>query len=284
LASSIKHFPHSGKVEAWQSDEETIRAFASDLANHPQYHEGQCFIFFWDATHFDYSWPKDKPPLFAPTSSGMNYFKAYSSRENIEAMKNSYRNSVHFIDGLFGHFLSIVPNREQAIIAFTGDHGEEFFEHGHLFHLSQLCDVQTQVPIYFQLPRNPSKMPALVSQMDIFPTLIDSLTMDRSTAKILEGQSLFLEKRWPYVVMARYNASRTPCEFCLHNGNHKLIVRFTNHRNIFRAKFLQIISLRTLRDRVFGECKKDLDCWIRQEFGSALERLFPASPNDQTTF
>ena len=282
LASSIKYIPHSADKEAWQSDEETLKAFASDLANHPRYREGQCFIFFWDATHFDYSWPKSKPPLFSPVATGMNYFKAYHSKENIAAIKNGYWNAVHFIDDLFGHFLSIVPEREKALIGFTGDHGEEFFEHGHLFHLSQLSDVQTQVPIFFQLPRKPDKMPSMIAQMDIFPTFIDALTSDGSTAHILEGQSIFLKKRWPYTIISRYNASRTPCEFCIHDGKHKLIVRFANHRNIFRSKFLQIQSLRTNRDRVFGECKKDLDGWIRHEFGMALERLFP-SRADQTS-
>jgi hypothetical protein len=281
LASSIKYFPHNAPKEAWQSDEDTIKAFASDLANHPRYGEGQCFIFFWDATHFDYSWPRNKPPLFSPIASGMNYFKAYHSKKNIESIKNCYRNAVHFIDDLFGHFLSIVPDREKALIGFTGDHGEEFFEHGHLFHLSQLSDVQTHVPIFFQLPRQPDAMPPLLTQMDIFPTFIDTIAFDGSTKGILEGQSIFLKNRWPFVVIARYNASRTPCEFCLHNGRHKLIARFTNHRNIFRSRFVNILSLRTLRDQVFDECKKDLDGWIRKEFGSAMERLFPAAPENQ---
>ncbi len=275
LASSIKYFPHSSPKEAWESDEETLKAFASDLSNHPRYREGQCFVFFWDSTHFDYSWPKNKPPLFSPVAKGLNYFNAYHSKENIESIKNSYKNAVNYIDTLFRHFLAIIPDREQSLICFTGDHGEEFFEHGHLFHLSQLSDVQIQVPIIFQLPRKPDSHPSIVSQMDIFPTLIDAVTTDGSTTDILEGQSIFLKNRWPYAVIARYNASRTPCEFCIHNGKHKLITRFANHRDIFRSKFLQILSLRTCQDQVFEECKKDLDGWIRTEFGKALQRLFP---------
>lgn len=275
LASAIKYFPHSAPIEAWESDRETIKAFANDLANHPHYREGQCFVFFWDATHFDYSWPKNKPPLFYPVANGMNYFQAYHSKDNIESIKNAYKNAANYIDTLFDHFLSIVPDREQSLICFTGDHGEEFFEHGHLFHLSQLSDVQIQVPIFFQLPRKPDSSPYLISQMDIFPTLIDALTTDGSTTGILEGQSIYLKNRWPYVVIARYNASRTPCEFCIHNGKHKLITCFANRRDIFHSKFLQILSLRTHQDQVFEACKKDLDGWIRNEFGSALERLFP---------
>jgi len=275
--TSVKYFPHSSPKEAWESDEETIKAFACDLADHSNYREGQCFIFFWDSTHFDYSWPKNKPPLFSPVASSMNYFQAYHSKENIESIKNSYKNAVHYLDTLFEHFLSIVPDREQSLICFVGDHGEEFFEHGHLFHLSQLSDVQIQVPIFFQLPRKPDSVPPLITQMDIFPTLIDAIAENGSTSEILDGQSLYLKNRWPYVVIARYNASRTPCEYCIHNGKHKLITRFANHRDIFHSKFLKILSLRTCQDRVFEECKKDLEGFIRSEFGSALERLFPSS-------
>ena len=273
--ASITNIPHINGKEAWQSDEETIQTFASDLAENQQYREGQCFIFFWDATHFDYSWPKNKPSLFSPTASGMNYFKAYHSKKNIQSIKNSYQNAVNFVDGLFGHFLAIVPDRENAIIAFTGDHGEEFFEHGHLFHLSQLSDVQTQVPIFFQLPRKPDAMPQLLTQMDIFPSIIDSLTSDGATQQVLEGQSIFLKNRWPYAVISRYNASRTPFEFCIHNGHHKLIARFANRHDIFRSRFLHILSLRTYQDQIFCECKKDLDGWVRNEFGDALEKIFP---------
>jgi hypothetical protein len=280
LASSIKYFPHSAYKEAWESDEETIKTFASDLSSHPNYTEGQCFVFFWDATHFDYSWPKNKPAPFSPVAQGLNFFKAYHSKENIQAIKNAYKNSVNYIDSLFGHFLAIVPDLEHSLICLTGDHGEEFFEHGHLFHLSQLSDVQIQIPILFHLPRKPISQPSIVTQMDIFPTLIDALTTDGSTDGILDGQSIFLKNRWPYAVIARYNASRPPCELCIHNGKHKLISRFDNSRDIFHSKFLQILSLRTSQDQVFDDCKKDLEGWIRSEFGEALERLFPAPMHD----
>ncbi|MBF8263446.1 MAG: hypothetical protein HW387_1111 [Parachlamydiales bacterium] len=277
LASEIKYFPHTAPKEAWQSDEQTINAFASDLANNEHYRQGQCFVFFWDSTHYEYSWPKEKT-LFRPVSGAMNYFRAYHSRENIDSIRNAYKNALHNLDDLFGHFLSIVPDRDNALIGITGDHGEEFFEHGHLFHGSHLSDVQTQIPILLQLPR-PCATPELLTQMDIFPSFIDALTADGATAQLLEGQSVYSNNRWPFAIISRFNASRTPCEFCIHSGKHKLIARFGNHRNIFRSKFLKILSLRTCRDRVFDDCKKDLNSWIRREFGDALEKIFPAKEN-----
>ncbi len=269
---SLQTFNHTPPKEAWVSDRETIDTFAQELRENPEREEGHCFIFFWDSTHFDYSWPKSSAPRFSPIASELNYFKAYHSKKNIEAIKNRYRNAVHYIDSLFGQFLSIIPKPEEALIVFTGDHGEEFFEHGHLFHLSELNDVQTQVPIYMQLPKKPTSRPALATHMDIFPTILSSLANTHSDA--LKGQSLIDEKRWPYAVMARYNASRTPCEICLHNGLYKFTARFSDEKNIFKADSLRIISLRTGKEELVHEYKEDLEGWVQQEFGKGLERLF----------
>ncbi len=271
---SLQIFSHTPPKETWTSDKETLDTFAKEIVDNPELEQGQCFIFFWDSTHFDYSWPKSEPPRFFPVANELNYFKAYHSKKNIEAIKNRYRNAVHYIDSLFGRFLTIAPKVDESIIVFTGDHGEEFFEHGHLFHLSELNDVQTQVPIYFQLPQQPAVQPALATHMDIFPTILSSLT-ENSCSDVLKGQSLLMEKRWPYVVMARYNASRTPYEICLHNGRHKFTARFAHERDIFSSPFLRILSVRTAKEGLVNDCKNDLESWIQQEFGEGLGRLFP---------
>lgn len=270
---SFQPFLHTPPKEAWETDAQCLDAFAKDVQENPELGEGQCIIFFWDATHFDYSWPKDQPPRFAPTASEMNYFRAYFSQKNIAAIKNRYKNAVHYIDSLFKRFLTLAPKVDESLIVFTGDHGEEFFEHGHLFHLSELNDVQTQVPIYFQLPKQPSSRPALATHMDIFPTLAEALTGAPPPASF-KGESLLQKRKWPYAIMARYNASRTPCEICLHNGKHKFIARFSNECNIFESQSLKIHSLRTAQEKLVEECKGDLEGWIEKEFGPGLKKLF----------
>jgi membrane-anchored protein YejM (alkaline phosphatase superfamily) len=273
LASSFQTYPHMRPKPTWKSDVETIDAFEQDSLD-PDLQSGQCFVFFWDATHFDYSWPKESPPRFFPFASELNYFKAYQSQENIASIKNRYKNAVHFIDTLFARFLTLAP--KDSIIVVAGDHGEEFFEQGRLFHLSALNNVQTEVPLFCQLPRKPATIPKLMTQMDLFPTIIDAITTDGATSGLLEGESLFLKERWPYAVLARYNASRSPCEFCLHNGRHKIIARFENTKDIFRSRSFKVLSLRTHCDRIFCECKRDPQGWIQSEFAGAIERLFQA--------
>lgn len=273
-ADSLQLFLHSHPKEAWESDNESLQAFEKDLAEQPDLREGQCVIFFWDSTHFQYSWPKNTPPRFSPVASEINFCKAYLSQKNIDAIKNGYKNAVHYIDSLFGRFLSTTAGVENSIIVFTGDHGQEFFEHGHIFHLSELNDVQTQVPIYFQLPKKPATQPALATHIDIFPTILDALAPNSPPTTALKGESLLSPHRWPYAVMARYNASRTPCEIALHNGTYKMIARFSNERDIFKSPSLRILSLRTAKEKPVKEYKNDLEGWIEQEFGDGLKKLF----------
>lgn len=276
-ADSLQMFLHPAPKEAWESDTESLQAFEKDMAEHPELTEGQCVVFFWDATHFPYSWSKETPARFLPTANDLAYFKAYPTKKNIAAIKNSYKNAVHTIDTLFGRFLSQTPGVENSIVVFTGDHGQEFFEYGHLFHLSELNNVQTEVPIYFQLPNKEAVQPELASHIDIFPTILDALAPSNALPTVLRGESLLLPRKWPFVAMARYNMSRPPCEIALHNGKHKLIARFTNRKEIYQSPSLNILSLRTAEEKLVKKETQDLQSWVEKEFDNGLERLFSPS-------
>src|SRR5690606_16912864 len=109
---------------------EAIEQIQKDIAKNPELEQGQVFLIFWDSTHFDYNWPKNWTPKFTPFAKEFAYFKAFYSKKHIELIKNRYRNAVHYIDFLFGKFWEHLPRKEEAIVIVTGDHGEEFFEHG----------------------------------------------------------------------------------------------------------------------------------------------------------
>jgi membrane-anchored protein YejM (alkaline phosphatase superfamily) len=235
----------------------------------PNLQEGQFIIVFWDGTHFDYSWPKTEAPRFVPFANEFAYFKTFHSQTNIELIRNRYRNAVHYMDSLFGSFLQKTP--EDAIIAFTGDHGEEFFDHGHLFHCSHLADAQTCVPIYLKIGKKKETLP-IGAHIDIMPTLLDaSLGI---SAPFLEGESLQKPRKWPFTAIARFNASHSPYEFCLHNGVNKLTLQFNNRKNIFDCSDLKIMRISTANDASLRENKVAIEEWVHTEFGPALERLF----------
>lgn len=238
---------------------------------------GRLFMMFLDSTHLDYSWPKDFSPLFEPYELQINYFKAALTNRNVEKIKNRYRNSLYFIDTLFGQFfdaLQAYQGGDEAIVVITSDHGEEFYEQGHLFHASCLSHQQTHVPLYYKFGQSDllqrKRERSMSCHMDIFPTIFHYLTGQVLSPDFVQGQSIFQPERWPYTVIGRYNASRPPCEFCIHNGKEKMTAMFSDHGNIYHSKSLKILSTKDLKDQTTFQNSDAL----KQNFGKALEHIF----------
>ncbi len=239
---------------------------------------GRLFIVFLDATHLDYSWPKEMT-RFTPYEEKINYFKIALSKGGLEGIINRYRNALYFVDSQFGKFMDALqkaPGGREAVVILTGDHGEEFYEHGNLFHASSLSHPQINPPLYYKFGEDESMKQKtkckMTCHMDIFPTIFHYLTGEDLMGEVLQGQSIFKADRWPYTVIARFNASRTPYEYCIHNGTDKLITEFSDERNIFSSRGLKILSTKNCLDE---NLVKELSC-IHDEFGPALDRIFPA--------
>lgn len=234
---------------------------------------GRLFIVFLDATHFDYSWPKEST-RFEPCGDKINYLKAALSNSDLELIKNRYRNSLSFVDTLFGRFMQKLQNYgggDEAVVVVTGDHGEEFYEQGRLFHTSSLSHVQTHIPLYYKLGTSTKKPSTSMScHMDIFPTLFHHLSDRDCMQGILKGQSIFHPARWPYTVITHFNFNRNPCEFCIHNGERKLTLTFSDERDIFQAKGVRILSTKNVRDEIVAY---DLPA-LKEQFSGAFDHLF----------
>lgn len=272
LLDSYQTFHHTAPILAADTDAQALKALAEDLTQNPSLQEGQVILVFLDATHFHYSWPKNWKPPFTPICNGIDYFKIFQSKKNIEMIKNRYKNSVFYIDSLFGKFLQSLNHPEDALILVTGDHGEEFFEHGHLFHGSHLVHEQTHIPLYMRFgTKKAENAPRLVSQIDLFPSLLHYLSGE--TFDFLKGTSIFSNKHEPYTIIARFNAGRSPYEFCIHNGKNKFIARFNQKKNIFQSKILCIRSLWNHEDQCLFHCRTKDPTWIEAEFGKAIDLL-----------
>jgi glucan phosphoethanolaminetransferase (alkaline phosphatase superfamily) len=237
---------------------------------------GRLFIVFLDATHFDYSWPKETT-LFNPYEEKVNYFKVAFGRSRPEGIINRYRNALHFIDTQFGAFMEVLqktPGGSEAVVVLTGDHGEEFYEQGNLFHASGLSHPQINPPLYYRFGEEEGIRQnvkcTMTSHMDIFPTLFHYLAGEDLMEGVLQGESIFKPNRWPYTVIGRFNGSRTPYEYCFHNGKEKLIAEFGNDSNIFNSQYLKILSTKNVQDE---NLVAEFDA-IQQNFGPALERIF----------
>ncbi len=238
----------SAERPAWQCDLIAFEKLQEDIYKY-QHEEGHLFITFVESTHFDYSWPLAES-YFAPIVHKINFFKAASLQENLEGIKNRYRNAVHYVDNLVGCIFDTLEGTggmKNSVIVLTSDHGEEFLEHGHLFHASALTEEQLQVPIYYRFPKLEKKglkvQATMTSHVDVFPSILHYLYGDERFNSVFDGQSIFAHHRWPYAVSARYNASRSPHELLFWSEEAKMRMRFNNVSDPTSATGAYILSL-----------------------------------------
>lgn len=257
--------------ENHKNDSACMRALMDDLAATP---EGHLFIVFLESTHFGYSWPHQETLVPAPE---LNYLSLTCSNDPIEGVKNRYRNAIHFIDGLFGQFLNklaATSGGEEAVVVFTGDHGEEFLEHEHVFHISNLSPMQIHVPLYFRLGTAMAPSRGIASHLDIFPTILDHVLghphFASCFASWFDGESILRPSKKKFAIATRYNGNRSPFEFLLHTGKEQLVARFKQQSSIFKSQALEIISHRDEKNETVDV---HLDR-IKQQFKTPLEMLF----------
>ena len=277
LTTTFFSAPHTNKHPAHVSDTQVIEQLKKDTASAasspPRLH-----VIFLDSTHFDYSWPQNQTPTFEPIVTGINYWKALFGKTDLEGIKNRYRNSLAHIDNLFGQFQTTLHSTrrgQESIVVFTGDHAEEFCEKGFLFHGSHLSREQTHIPLYYAFGKNHTraKKTEMTSQLDIFPTLFHVICDQEPPRALFQGTSIFSEKRWPYLLTARYNAGRAPYEFFIHNGDYKLLLQFATRTNIRACQELKVLEMTTHNDkRIEASTAR-----IKELFDDALLKLFPPS-------
>ena len=275
LVDDVHFFPHGFISEAWESDQKGCEKLIEDLRQR-QNEEGHCYLVFLDATHFNYSWPRENS-LFGPFPEKIEYVKATFQKEGVEGIKNRYKNSLHYVDSLFGSFLSNLketPLYKDAVVVFMGDHGEEFLEQHNLFHASDLSMQQTRIPILYKFGQNsrttPSQESLVTSQIDIFPSILDYIYGKERFSKILDGTSIFNPKPVSYAVTGRYNASRPPYEFCVQTLHSKLTLRFKDEKHTFKPNILKILTIKDLEDNLVSFDER----LIENQFGSEMDHIF----------
>jgi arylsulfatase A-like enzyme len=123
-------------------------------------------------------------------------FKEGPTEKIRQAFCHIYDASILWVDTNVGGVLDTLRERdlyENALVAVTADHGESFWEHGHLGHGKHLYEEYVRVPMVVKLP-GPNRprglrVPAMVSLMDLVPSLCDWSGLRRPVGE-LDGRSL----------------------------------------------------------------------------------------------
>lgn len=278
-------YPHYDPIKPYQSDQKVFETVISKIQKGDGLKE--VFIIFLDSTHFQYSWP-EQDTKFTPYSDELEFVSVVYTDASIGKVKNRYKNSIHFVDRLFGEFIRALKDQgiyEESIIIVTGDHGEEFLEKGKLFHASQLNFEQTFVPIYYKLGnmdqlKDKISERSVTSHMDIFPTVIDYVFDSNQYAPLFKGESLLREVQWPYVVSTKYNAGQRPYEFLITDGKVKLLGRFQDKREVLSSKAIEVLDLTDIMDRsLYPSLQSDsTHRMMYSQFKPGLQRMFNTQP------
>ena len=152
------------------------------------------------------------------------------SEEISRSLVHGYYATVTYVDRLVGHVIGELKSLEmydETIIVFNSDHGYQLGEHG-TWCKHSLFETSLRIPLFIKAPGiAPSRVPALVENVDIYPTLLDLVGI--AAPPHLHGKSLVPVMRDPSAphkgpVFARYrdgDSVRFPdlaySEYCLRN-------------------------------------------------------------------
>jgi arylsulfatase A-like enzyme len=157
-----------------------------------------------------------------------------------------YDSEIRHADDYLRELFEQVPRSKDAVVLFTSDHGEEFFEHGGVLHGRTLYEESIRVPFILKLPGDRyagTVVEEPVSIVDVFPTLLtlvganvppglagaslvgsDGLAVPESRivfAELLRGSGMraAVEAEWKFILdsggagnNALYDLARDPAE------------------------------------------------------------------------
>ena len=183
------------------------------------------FLFFHTyEVHSPYQPPAPYAEMFGPFDSD---FSASSSSllahahsagtslrpADLERLRGLYDGEIRLTDDTLRHFfeeLDALGVLKRALVVVTGDHGEEFGEHGGLLHRGLLYDELLHVPLIVAGPGIPGGQveDGLVSEVDIAPSLLGHLGFAPPPA--MEGRSFLAggKARGQRAIVAQYGAAK----------------------------------------------------------------------------
>lgn len=106
-------------------------------------------------------------------------------------------------------FLADPAVSANTVIVIQSEHGEDFGEHGYIAHYD-ITDTQTRVPLIIKMPQaKPGRINALISGVDIYPTILEALGL---TSSRVDGESFYalLTDQAGYEPRTEIYLTRTP--------------------------------------------------------------------------
>ncbi|MFC2168636.1 sulfatase [Acidobacteriota bacterium] len=106
------------------------------------------------------------------------------SEEDLEFIISQYDCEIYQNDFHFNKFIEFLKEKklyDNSIIILVSDHGEQFCEHGRLFHGSSIYNKEIHIPLIIKFPHNEfsgTQSDIFLNQVDLMPTLLNYLEYD----------------------------------------------------------------------------------------------------------
>ncbi|MBU60089.1 MAG: hypothetical protein CL543_14590 [Alcanivorax sp.] len=165
------------------------------------------FMFF-ESPHARYYFPEES--VIRPDYLRELNYATMDVHRDMPGIFNRYINSVHHLDQQLGRVLDRLERDgrlDDTLVVITGDHGEEFMEHGRWGHNSEFHDEQVRVPLVLAGPGVPGGVvTAPTSHLDVAPTLLGLLGVSNPPADYAVGQPLDRVTAGRYRLAASWDA------------------------------------------------------------------------------
>ncbi|MFT5433691.1 MAG: membrane-anchored protein YejM (alkaline phosphatase superfamily), partial [Myxococcota bacterium] len=162
-------------------------------------HAGSRFVFlFLNATHHNYLYPPRHARFEPALPSDYDHFGGDEALGRYKTeLFNRYKNAVGYVDELVVTLLEDQHERiasGELVVVVTGDHGEEFWEHGMMGHAApEFVDERVQVPMVLCGLGDSNAIRGVSSHADIWPTVLHPLGVTAPSAAFSSGRDLFSE-------------------------------------------------------------------------------------------
>ena len=161
---------------------------------------------FFESPHAQY-WFPDESIIARPYCDEMDY--ATLGKEDMPKVKNRYLNAVHHLDSQLARIIDYLQQHQlldSTLVVMTGDHGEEFMEHGRYGHHSTFSDEQIRTPLILSIPGvAPRSFDSVSSHLDLVPTLLHQLGAVNPPEEYCLGLDLLSSAVHDHVVIADYD-------------------------------------------------------------------------------
>lgn len=121
-----------------------------------------------------------------------------------QSLIDMYDCEIAYVDHMMGEMLDILRERNilnDTLVIITADHGEHFGEHGLYSHVSSLCEPIVHIPFMIRYPElyQPATYEVPVQHVDIFPTILELLDIEKPLQNSLPGKSLLPKNGKPKI-------------------------------------------------------------------------------------